>query len=110
MRRFTKEDYIPTRQNRGVVTESILSIEEQLDSVVLELTLPVENVGEEITEITLCAHEPRDILDFEYAATDRQDVELRQIAKNTKVSRNAIEKLHPRDFNRLRALYWAFGE
>lgn len=110
MRRFSKEDFIPTRQGRGGASEPILSIEEQLDSVELELTLPVEHTGADIVELTLVAHEPDDILDFEYAATDRKEVEYRLLSKNTGVAQAVIKKLHPRDFNRLRALYWSFGE
>ena len=111
MRRFEKDEMIGPRGGRGGAATPLLSVEEQLESVVLELTLPVEHVGEEITEMTLRAHEPADILDFEYAALpDRPNVEIRLLSDNTGVSQAAIRKLHPRDFNRLRALYWAFGE
>ena len=110
MRKFTKTEQFASRaaRDRGDA-EPLLSIEEQLDSVILELTRPVEVSGEETSEITINAPTPDDILDFENRDGNTKETQLRGLTKATGIPPDALRQLHLRDFNRLRDLYWAFG-
>ena len=110
MRRFEAKERFSSRAAReSGVADPLLSIEEQLDSVILELTRPIEVTGEEVTEITIKAPEPDDVLDFENRDRDSKQSQYLALTKVTGIPPDGLKKLHFRDFNRLRDLYWAFG-
>ena len=110
MRKFTNDERIPSRAAREQgLAEPLLTIEEQLDSVILELTRPIESAGKEITEIIISAPEPDDQFEFENRDGSNKDNTLRALTKSTGIPPDALLRLHLRDLNRLRDIYWAFG-
>ena len=106
MRKFAKDERFPARNDRDAAP--LLSVEEQLDSVILELTRPSQVNGKEATEITINAPTPDDILDIENRDADAKMTNYKKLADATGATADEIKNLHARDFNRLREIFWGF--
>lgn len=106
MRTFKKEETFPTPDERG--TNPLLSIEEQLEDVALELTRPISVDGQQTTEIIITAPTVDDIIDARSRDGNSRDAQLRSLTKATGIPPEALRELHARDFNRLTELYWGF--
>lgn len=111
MRTFLKDERMPSRlaRERGDAPP-LLTVEEQLDGVKLELMRPIEVDGEEITEVEIQAPTPDDILDGRMGDGQSKDAVYRGLSKATNLSVESLRILHGRDFQRLETLYWGFIE
>lgn len=111
MRTFRVKERIASRLERqGANAEPLLTIEEQLDGVKLELMRPVEVDGKEVSEIEIQAPNPDAILDARLGEAQSKDDIYKSFSKATGLSEDAIASLHGRDFDRLEKLYWGFIE
>ena len=109
MRRFLKQEQFASRaaRDRGEA-DPLLTIEEQLDSVALELTKPINVDGKDTTEIVINAPTVDDLLDVQNREGNPKETQLRGLTNATGIPPEALRQLHPRDFTRLSELYWGF--
>lgn len=109
-KRFLKDVRLPSRlaRERGDAPP-LLTIEESLNPVILELRRPVNSVGQELTELEISPPTPDDILDQQERDITKED-KKRMYAKSCNVLPAVIESLHGGDFSKLMDIYWAFTE
>ena len=89
----------------------LLTIEEQLEPVKIELIQEVEADGQPINEIVLRVPQNRDMLDAQLTPERTPDTTYKILAKACDgVPPETIEALHPRDLDYLTRHYWAYQE
>ena len=86
----------------------LLSVEEQLEGISLELIQPVEVNGTNTDSIVITTPTVEDILAAQRAVGD--DGEIIGLTRSTPLTADAIRSMHVRDFTRLRELFWGFTE
>lgn len=108
-RTIKKHEMFPSQREvqRGNA-ESILSLEDQREPVILELSHPAKLDGMDVTEITVKCPSVGQILESQGQEERTKDSEIRALVRVTEWPPEALEALHVRDFLRLQALYWAF--
>ena len=109
MRKFSKQEQFASRaaRDRGEAPP-LLSIEEQLDSVALELTKPINVDGKPTDEIVINAPTVDDLLDVQNREGNAKETQLQGLTRATTIPPEALRELHPRDFTRLTEIYWGF--
>ena len=114
MRIITKEEIIVTTLTPDDEDyEPLLTIEEQIEGVVLELTTPVELDGVPTGELTVKPPLAEELLDGADAGRKSSKNSARTVsllAKSCGVPPKTIQKLHGRDLNRLATVVGAFTE
>ena len=88
----------------------LLSLEEQADPVILEVSFPIEVDGAQLEEITITPPTGDDILDAQARESDSKESQKKSLARATGLSPDTVGKLHARDFTRLADIFWAFTE
>ena len=88
----------------------LLSLEEQADSVILEVSFPIEVDGAQLTEITIRPPTGDDILDAQAREGDSKEAQKKTLSRATGLSPQTVGDLHGRDFTRVTDIYWAFTE
>ena len=115
MRIITKEEKVRTELTVDDEDyQPLLSIDEQIEGVVLELSRPVEMDGVPTTELTVNAPTPDDIIASESRKQRGKDTDTeRSIAVFSRacgVAPEVIKKLHIRDYTRLATVVAAFTD
>ena len=116
MRTILKTEYIPTEEDReNDDYEPLLTLEEQSEPVVFELTAPVDHSGEKINELTVNPPKVKNALSRNNRGKNNQssndDPQTQQFfAKICNVPVATIEELLLKDLNRLGNLVMAFTE
>ena len=115
MRIITKEEQIRTELTVDDDNyQPLLSIEEQIEGVVLELTRPVEMDGVPTSELTVNSPTPADIIGSESRRQRGKDTDTERsvalFAKACGVAPEVIQSLHIRDYSRLATVVAAFTE
>ena len=111
MKRITIDERFTSRmaRDRGDAPP-LLTNTEQLEPVTLELLRKVDIDGEDITEVVINVPSVDDILDQQMNDPSKEQT-LRQLAKVCKdITPDHIRAMHPKDFNRLSQVYWAYQE
>ena len=106
MRTFKKDEIFPTPTERG--NNPLLTIEEQLEDVALDLTRPISVDGTETHQVIISAPTVDDLIEARSPEGNAKDTQLRSLTKATGLPPEAIRELHARDFTRLTELYWGF--
>ena len=95
----------------------LLTVDEKVCLVTLQLTGPVDVSGESVSEVTMVPPTADDILGTQANAPQnsreknrqRNDVRIkRTLAKVCNLPLDTVGNLHGRDFNRLLNIFWAF--
>ena len=114
MRVISKTEYIPTEEDREEDDyEPLLTIEEQSEPVIFELTSPVESSGEMINELTVNPPRVKNVLRGGRKSKKQDDNDPKTeefFAKACNVPVATIEELLLKDLNRLGDLIRAFTE
>lgn len=115
MRVIEKTEYIPTEEDRDNDDyKPLLTIEEQAEPVVFELTTPVESSGEMINELTVNPPVTKNVLKPRSRIHSKNNEESTRtdemLAKACNVSVETIGNILVKDLNRLGNLIMAFTE
>ena len=113
MRIITKEEIIMfSLPPEDEDYQPLLTIEEQIEGVVLELTTPVELDGVPTGELTVKPPIAEDLLNGADAVRGKKNSArtVSLLAKSCGVPPKTIQKLHGRDLNRLATVVGAFTE
>ena len=109
MRTFRKEERFPSRAARDRNDAApLLTVDEQLEGVALDLIQPVEVNGANADSIIITTPTVEDILAVQRNTGD--EGEIIGLTRCTPLTADAIRSMHVRDFTRLRELYWGFTE
>ena len=111
MRRISKDERFASRAARGQGdAPPILTLEDQMGPVTLELSRPIEVDGVSTTEIEIIAPTVDDILDAQSGDGTTKEARIRNLVRATGIPPEPLKSLHGRDFTRLLDIYWAFTE
>lgn len=112
MRRIGREERVSSRiaRDRGDAPP-ILTPEEQLHPVTIELLRKVDGKDGDITEITVNIPSVDDILDQQMQTEPNKQSTYNMLAKACdELTPTDLKTMHPRDFRVLSEVYWSFQE
>ena len=112
MNKFSKDDRLGSRlaRERGDAPP-LFDSEQVLQPTQLELCRPIKVKDKEITEVIINVPTVADILAPQFSeATEAQTLQSLAKACETEVTPAVLKTMHPRDFNKLSQIYFAYGE
>jgi len=112
MRKISKSEYIPNRNNQdGEEFEPFLSPEDQVEGVILELTVPIPFADkEELKELTINPPTGGQLTRNQGMKGSEGSRTNRFFAECCNVTATEIQALHLRDYTRLGAIIWGFSD
>ena len=108
MRKISVDEKLPNEAEIAA-GQAVLSLEEQRQPVEIELTVEIglEIAGEQISALTMSPPTGAMLAQVQAGSDTQRTIQSLAIACN--VNAKVIENLHLRDFNRVSAVFIAFG-